>query len=434
MAAKSNVLHVPELIADEACEQALVAEAMRSYSRFLARGANPADFTIPAAKLVLEACATLWETAGDVSLTLVGTELQRIGKLAQVGGLRGLAELASVEAIPDHERVRQLASLRRLKESGNEIVRAAHAGDLSRAVEAAQKAEQAALSQGKRKVRPLWEAVDDLLVSMRDEAQAKVARVHPGLTAVYEAIGALPVGSLTVVGADSNVGKSSFALEMLLGASRRNVKCGLISVEDPDEITASRGLAAYSGISSRWIQRGTFTPEDARALDQASGEIRSLGDRFLLSDCTGETELEVCAAMSEMAAKGAKLIVVDYLTEVDASKPQKDRRNEIRWICKRIKAHARRIGVALVVVSQLARPKEGESNKRPSKHHLKESGDVTNMAEVILLLWRSHEDDAAAINVWVAKCKWGGIGQTWTLQRDPRSGRLIENGPASRSA
>ena len=127
-----------------------------------------------------------------------------------------------------------------------------------------------------------------------------------------------------------------------------------------------------------------------------------------------------------LASRGARLIAVDYLQEIHASKHQQDRRNEVRFVSSRLKAHARRLGVALLLVSQIARPKEGETNKRPSKHALKESGDVANMAEVILTLWREREDDFAPIRVTVVKSKWGGVGKEWEMLRSTDTGRLTE--------
>jgi replicative DNA helicase len=428
MTGEVRKLHVPELLCDQPCELALAAEAMRAYPKYLARGVNPNDFTSQTARTVIDACAAVWEAQGAVNMTAVATELQRIGRIQFVGGVRGLADMSTGDATPDHERIKTLAALRSLKEAGAEVMRAAQAGDLPRAVEAAQEAERRAIGDGGRKVLALHEAVADLFATIRDEKRSASKRIHPGLPALHEAIGFLPVGSLMTIGADSNVGKSGFTLEMLIACAQRNVPCGLISVEDPNDVTSARALGAFSGVSSRKIQRGKFDADDMPAMGAGLDEIKKLGDRLMLADCTGETDLEVCAAMSQMAARGAKLIAVDYLTEVEASKAQKDRRNEIRWICRRLKTHAKRLGVSLVLVSQLARPQDKATGKRPTKHDLKESGDITNASEVILLLWREEEADAAPVKIWVAKCKWGGIGQWWEMTRST-AGRLLESSP-----
>lgn len=414
---------MPELLVDQDCERALASEAVRNYAKFTARGVSLDDFGSPAARLVVEVCADLWEAGQQVDHVSVATKMQRDGTK---GASRQLAELLAVDAVPDHERVRSLASLRRLMSAGHELVAAAKSGDLPAAVDAIQRAERTALGGREKKVKNGSEVVQALFDSVKDQAKAESRRVHPGLPAVFDAVGYLPLGSCTVIGADTNVGKSSFVLEMMIACAERNVTAGLISVEDPEDVTGSRLLAAYSGVSSRNMQRGKFREEDMPSLADGVSKVKKLGDRFLFADCTGETELDVCAAMTQMANRGAKLVVVDYLTEIEASKSQQDRRNEIRWICKRLKSHAKRLNIALVVVSQLSRPQDKQTGKRPSKHDLKESGDVSNSAEVILMLWRETEGDKAPVKIWVAKCKWGGVGQWWEMKRQDGSGRLAE--------
>ena len=138
-------------------------------------------------------------------------------------------------------------------------------------------------------------------------------------------------------------------------------------------------------------------------------------------------EMEVCGAMSRMASRGARLIAIDYIQEVGCSKTQQDRRNELRWLLKRLKAHARRLGVALIIVSQIRRQDErAGASKKPGKHSLKESGDLENSSEVVVVLWREVESDFAPLLLEVAKCKWGGVGERWSMQRSQATGRLEE--------
>jgi replicative DNA helicase len=220
---------------------------------------------------------------------------------------------------------------------------------------------------------------------------------------------------------------------MLLACAQRNVGAGLVSVEDPEEITGSRLIATVSGVSSYRLQRRDFQANDWDDISKACLQLEALGDRLLFADCTGGNELDVCAAMTRMAMRGAKVIAVDYIGEIESSKRQQDRRNEIRWLLKRLKTHAKRLGIALVIVSQIARPKDKNPNQEPTKHDLKEAGDLENSAEVIVGLWRDVEHDFAPVNVKILKSKIGGTGQSWLMQREkfaangkPASGRLRE--------
>jgi replicative DNA helicase len=413
---------------DADIERALVAEALRRYERFVARGTALEDFTVPVHRLVLEACADLWERGEPISVGSVALELQRKGR-ALDGGERAVAELAVAgSTLPDHERLRELTRLRRVMEVATRAALTARDGDLAGALSTLAEVDQLGIST--QVTHTGGELAERVLAGLMAPDEADQRRVYVGLRRLDGAIGKLPAGSLTVVGADTNVGKSSFVLAMLIGIAEANITCGLISVEDPEDVTGARLLSAYTeAVSSREIQHGRFTRGEQEAYAQlahAAVRIKRLGGRLLFEDRTGETELDVCGAMSRMAARGAKLIVVDYVQEIAASKPQQDRRNEVRWVTKRLKSHAKRLGVALVLVSQIARPKDGDEFKPPSKHALKESGDLVNAAEVILLLWRESATDDATVFVRVAKCKWGGVGLIWPMHRSMANGAMFE--------
>jgi replicative DNA helicase len=417
-------------LADLDVEAALVSEALRRYDRYVARGLSPADFWGEQNKLVLEACAAVWDRGDPVSVGSVALELQRRGlKVGAYPGERGVAEFAlnGAAAVPDADRLRELARLRAVVDVSLRAALQAQQQDLSGALATLAEVDQ--LGASKPSTRTGGDLVDRVLSGLRNPEEFDQRRVYLGLPGFDRAIGKLPVGSMLVVAADSNVGKSLVALELLVGCAEANVSCGLISLEDPEDITASRLLARYTqGISSRQILQGRVSADPNVQLDLsgAAARVKRLGDRLLFEDCTGESELEVCAAMSRIAARGGKLVVVDYVQEIEASKKQQDRRNEVRWVAKRLKTHAKRLGVVLVLVSQIARPKDGDEFKPPSKHALKESGDLVNAAEAIVVLWREYAADDAPIFARLQKGKSGGLGLTWEMRRNTANGALVE--------
>lgn len=409
---------------DQDLERAHAAEAVYDFGRFQVQGLTPEDFEGQTARHIVQAAQSAWE-AGESGIEGVLRALQRLELMAAVGGRGGFMEALSEAGAPDLDRFRHLQRLRRLEALSLDASRLAARGELGGALERLQDALSAASHRDRVKIKDGAELAEGVFAGISDKAR-NGRRVYPGVLAIQNAVGDLPIGSCTVIGADTSVGKSSLALEMVIGLAEANGMAGLVSVEDPEEVTGSRLLGALSGVSSQEIQSGAISPASIQNLTGGIQKVSKIGPRMLFADCTGENELDVMAAMSQMATRGAKLIVVDYLTEIDSSKAQQDRRNEIRWIAKRLKAHAKRIGVALVLVSQLTRPNDKNPNTKPTKHHIKESGDVTAMAEVIILLWREKEDDSSCVNAWIAKCKWGGLGRWWKMKR-ARNGRLVED-------
>jgi replicative DNA helicase len=419
----------PDRSFDEHLEQSLVSECLRRYERFAARGLVPADFYILRHREVVAASQALWSAGEPVTVDAVALALQRAGKVPPEGALRHVAGMAvPTTVLPDGSRLKELRRLRSVGEAVTIALGRVKEGDLQGALSALSGVDQ--LGDVRDSQMTGFEAVQRLLESKGSQAQAAERYVELPEGHMRRALGRVGVGSLIVIAADSNVGKSLVTLSLVIGYAR-NAIAGFISMEDPQDLTSARYLAAFTeGVTAREIHRDEYSSTEAARdayvkIGYAVEAIR-YQDRVIFDELVGETELEVMASMSRMAAKGARLVVVDYLQEVGCSQPAQDRRNEIRMIAKRLKSHAIRLGVVLVLVSQIARPKDGNPNTKPTKHSLKESGDVTNMAEVIVVLWREREDDFAPIKASVAKSKWGGLGAEWELRRDPTTGILHE--------
>lgn len=411
-------------------EHALVADALNRHEHFQTYGLSDADFESRDAKLIVSAATHAWESGEGSGLDVVARVLQRRGELEKLGGTRGLAlmSLAPHGVVSDAKKLKEQRRLTRMRDMALEVARLAGEGDFAGASAALHDAQQVALETSAGKTLNAGDLGRAVFESIRDASKAR--RINTGLPLLRKHIGDLPVGSMTVVAADSNVGKSWFVLALLLAAAK-HTRVGFVSLEDPDDTIGGRLIAAMTGVSSRSIQRLDLQPEDLRAMARGVEDLNKLGDSFMAEDCIGGSDVDVCAAMSRMAAKGAKLVVVDYLQEIECSKKLQDRRNEMRWISKRIKTHARRLGMALIFVSQLARPTDKQTGKEPTKHMIKESGDVVAQAEVILLLWRDEEHDLSPVSVKAAKVKWGGVGAEWKMRRTKEGGGMLSEIPGS---
>ena len=408
---------------DADLEAALLAEAVFDYPRFMALGLSRDDFAVGASLAVFDACLDAWEHTGSVNVDTVTLQLGRRGTLHMVDGPVGFAQMLVQRTAPDPDRLRELRRLRRLREQLSRAQQAVERGAIDEALDLAAQAHEHGMRDATEK--------DDIL-NGRDVAELVIKNltepnhydIHPGLRPLLNAIGKLAPGSVLVIAAPTNVGKSSLILEQVLASGHLGQGAGIISVEDPNIITGERTVGALSGISPQRLRKRDINPDDWVYLSRGAEQLTMLGDRYLLAQKAGATELDVCATMSRMAARGAKLIVVDYIGTIRASRAQQDRRNEVSFVLTRLKAHADRLEVALVLVSQLKRPENGDPSREPTKHDLKESGDLENAAEIVVVMWREEENDFAPVQCKIAKSKVGGNGVVWLMQRDRHSSRF----------
>ena len=400
-------------------EMALLHLALTDFPAYRELGVQPEDYFSGFHERIARLCEVVYEEHGpsDVALTRAVNYGRDKQLITTDEGVHVISQLMDppLDAVADAEKLKRHRRERDMREALLRAVRAVEDGRADLAAGAVQEAIEQQQTRLDAATNVL--GVHDLLGQWTDELERLRASggISVGLRLLKQAVGPLFPGAVLVVGAATGNGKSSLVGEMVLAAADDGTPAGLISVEDSNFVTASRWMSGFLGVSARSLHQGREVPN----LAQGQARFLEYNRRVFVAECIGGNEQDVMARMSVMARCGAKLIVVDYLGEVAASVPQQDRRNEIRWLVKRLKAHALRLDVALVLVSQLSRPsKERSEGYEPNKHDLKEAGDVENAAEFIVLMWRSKEHDFAPVNLKLAKSKVGGMGARWEMQRE----------------
>jgi replicative DNA helicase len=121
-----------------------------------------------------------------------------------------------------------------------------------------------------------------------------------------------------------------------------------------------------------------------------------------------------------MKAKGTKrrhgldLLVIDYLQLMEGDG---DNRNaQIEGITRGLKALAKELDIAILLLSQLNRKLEERPNKRPMPSDLRDSGAIEQDADAVVFLYRDEvynpdSRDVGICEVDVALCRQGAPGR-----------------------
>lgn len=403
-------------LTDLALEHSLIAVALHDFGKFLSRGVVAEDFASGECRKVFELAMRVYESGQPVTHGAIIAAEQSPERARAMAPT--LAEYRATVP-PDHERLRHLRRLRDVREKAIHAVASAEIGDMDAAVAALDAAQAAAVVRDDQEtVLDVDALADRFLARLHDTLTS--SRVRIGMEMFTKAVGPLVPGAQIVIAADSNVGKTGYALTLLASTAAAGTMCGFISCEDPEDIVTPRLIAAHSnGLSSRELQTGEIprhlVNEPSIAIDRMT---QRLGKNMLFSFAVGGTDTDVCGEMSRMVAKGCKVLAIDYIQTIEASKGQQDRRNDIRWVASRLKKHAKRLGVPFILLSQLTVPGDGEKQREPTKHSLRESRDLTNASEAIVVMWRDEESDTAEVTCKLVKSKIGNVGATWRIARD----------------
>lgn len=222
-----------------------------------------------------------------------------------------------------------------------------------------------------------------------------------GLSTGYKRLdkitGGLKKGEVTILAARPNLGKTSLALNIARNCAQfNNVAVAVFSLEMLKDKIHTRLLSAESGIEGQKFNVGTI---DQYQRQQAVDAMRVLSSLDIYYDDTARIELHELVTKSnklynQLANEGKELglIVVDYIGLIRVASKGKGPTNvqeDMRLISSEMKALANDLRVPILLLSQLNRKTE-ERGGRPQMSDLRDSGNLEQDADVVILL---HRDD-----------------------------------------
>lgn len=245
------------------------------------------------------------------------------------------------------------------------------------------------LDREKQDFKPIGELVDSYIRRL-DE---KPRYIPTGIPVVDRYLNLSP-GNLFIIGGRPSAGKTALSLQMACEQARRGFRVCYFSLEtDPDTLTA-RIIANRLAVPLADVKAKTVSQSD---LDDLA-ELHKLP--LYIRSASGKGVGWIKAQAQRMKAQ---VIFIDYLQLLTASKA-KDRYQQITSISIALHELAQTTGILVVALAQLNR---NAAHASPSTADLKESGQLEQDADAILLL----SGDEAKYQAILAKNKEGRIGE-----------------------
>jgi replicative DNA helicase len=244
------------------------------------------------------------------------------------------------------------------------------------------------------------------------DAGGKLPGIPSGMTRLDGILGGLLNNNLIIIASRPGVGKTAFMLGIAAHAVRAVDKtCVFFSLEMSRAQLVSRLLSGESGVDAFKLMTGALTKDDWRRIGEATASLSEL--KLLFNDNPGITVGEMKAQCRRV--KNLGLVIIDYLQLIDVPKSRElrfeNRVSEVGHISRSLHNMAKELGVPIVCAAQLRRESERNKGHRPLLSDLRESGNIEQDADSVLLLHResahNREADATAAELIVAKNRHG---------------------------
>lgn len=184
---------------------------------------------------------------------------------------------------------------------------------------------------------------------------------------------------MTLIAARPSIGKSSIALQIAYDLAKQGKKIVFLSLEMTAEDILERLFCHEYKIDNQELLKGNFKIYEN---DFNKFEARMRTIPFSISDCIGRSWTEIDSVINHLSVK-PDAIFIDHLNAIRVGRNAK---TDIDDYILNMYTLAKTKNIALVICCQINRDNQKDDDKTPQLHELKGSGNLEEMADIIIML------------------------------------------------
>ncbi len=229
-------------------------------------------------------------------------------------------------------------------------------------------------------------------------------------------------GNLITIGARPAMGKTAFMTSILYNLLKSDKKCLVFSLEMSINQYLKRLIAQIGEIELFSLNCNKILDDKNKNEIKTALEIISRFDLTIFDDT-----YNIDAIRNKIETEKPEYVFIDYLQLMET--PRKKQRSEaITNIMLDLKQIAKENNCIIFISSQLSRALESRCDKHPMLSDLRESGDIENISDVVMFIYRdeyyksyANEEDYALnkgkAEIIIVKNKMGAVGTIELLFR-----------------
>lgn len=377
-----------------ALEQAVLGDILIDPGAYhlAAERLRPGSFYITRHRWIWEALVALTERGEAIDFITITGELENAGQLEEIGGSAYITEI--IEATPTsihvETHVKQLADLaerRRLIHHSLKVMQGAHDRDVPVEDTLAQ---FQALVPDRTGGHALQVLVDDLFGQVEAWAndplpEGQVRWLATGIKGIDGAFGGLKSG-LYIIAGRASMGKTSLALQIASNVARVGGGVLVWTLEMGAGQIAARLACMHGHVEWHKVEAGTATPEELQRLFDAYADLVQWP--ITLFDSGVKPSNVLVHAKRAFSEGPIDLIVIDSLNLMSGANRENNRNYELGSISRDLLLMAKSLDIPILATHQISRAVEMRQNKRPLLADLRDSGEIEQNADGVMMVYR----------------------------------------------
>jgi len=375
------------------------------------------DFSTESHQRIWRACCAGYDANGRLESAIVCDQLQKSRQLESIGGLTYLADLyTGLPDLPSLDwhvgQLKEKARLRKLIQIADYAMKRCFAADSSTDIQDAllRDAQELAVLDDDRKAVSTRDLTDKYGIDGILNPQSDQSGLRLPWGRLQSALNGMRAGQMIVVAASTSRGKTSLACQIATHCTRQSAGVMYWTTEMSPVALYRRMIDQMSGTDAT-RHRGSLL--SSQELERGRAAVGWLYERPVWFDRVSRTVPAFLACLRQAQQRNKiELAVVDHLQHVRGIGRQDSRAREVSEISRSLKMAAIDLEIPFLVLSQVSRPKEDGAPL--TIHAIKESGDVENDADVVILINspkpNGHPVTEVPVGLNVAKQREGPAG------------------------
>jgi replicative DNA helicase len=241
-------------------------------------------------------------------------------------------------------------------------------------------------------------------------SRGHITGIPTGYPSLDEYLGGLQNSELILLAARPSKGKTSLGLNIARNAAvLHSVAVAFFSLEQRLLELSLRLLSAEASVELQHLRRGRISNDEFSRLPEKGNALRQA--RIYFDDTPGQTMPGIAATARRLRRQEAiGLVVIDYVALIESEERRASRYDRVSDTSNRLKRLARDLDVPVLALAQLNRESEKRGDPRPKLSDLRDSGNLEQDADTVLLL-HEPEECPGVVEVIVAKQRNGPTGE-----------------------
>lgn len=227
-------------------------------------------------------------------------------------------------------------------------------------------------------------------IDERYSSGSELTGLDTGFKDLNKNLGGFHDSDLILIAARPGMGKTAFALNLVLNTAIKGSTVAVFSLEMSKLQLVQRLLSSISGVPLKHIIGGKIADNEWAKLMGGGQALNSA--KIFIDDTPGIKMSEIRSKCRKLKIEkgGLDMVMIDYLQLMESDSRLESRQQEVSKISRSLKILAKELNCPVVALSQLSRNTESGKDHTPKLSDLRDSGAIEQDADIVMFIYRDE--------------------------------------------